>query len=76
MTARLTQYAVENWEVLDGFAVSQGLPPLVELEQDRFCNFVWWWLTRGADGSQESERQIERMKACLLYTSPSPRDRG
>ena len=49
MTVRLVRTAVANWETLDGYAVAHGMGDLRLLDLDRFCNFVWYMLTRNAD---------------------------
>ena len=59
MIARYGQIARQNWEDLDGYAVGHGMPPLTSLPLDRFCNWVWWMLTREAN---ESDRQKIRAK--------------
>jgi len=43
---RLARIATDNWAEIDGFAASQNMPPLEEMQVDRFTNFVWWWATR------------------------------
>lgn len=37
------------------------------LPLDRFCNFLWWWMTRNANNQQT----IEKMKATLWRPPPS-----
>lgn len=49
MTLRLTNIALDHWREIDGFAVSQNMPDLRTLPLGRFCSFVYWWATRGAD---------------------------
>lgn len=51
VSIRLVSTLVRDWQMLDGYAVSHGLPDLRETGLDRVCNFVYWWLTRNADQS-------------------------
>lgn len=73
MTIKLARVAADNWASLDGLAVSLGLPDLRKLRVDRFCNFIWWWLTRNAAEQQE----IDKMRATLWRppagVAPDPR---
>lgn len=52
MTARLAASALGHWEELDGFALAHQMPPLAELPLDRFCNFVYWRITDGAEAPE------------------------
>ena len=54
MTLRLTSLALDHWREIDGFAVSQNMPPLQRLPLSRFCNFVYWWATRNGE---DTDRQ-------------------
>lgn len=58
MTQRLVAIAVEHWRDLDGYAVGHNLPELDTMPLSRFCNFIWWWLTRNAD--QKERDKLER----------------
>ena len=62
MTQRLLATANDEkvWAVLDGYALGHGLD-LESLRLDRFCNFVWWFMTRNA----ESEQEVEKLRATL-----------
>lgn len=64
MTQRLIALAVEHWRDLDGYAVAHSMPKLQELELDRLCSFVWWWVTRNAE--QKERERFERR----LYMPP------
>lgn len=37
------------------------MPKLTKLELDRFCNFIWWWMTRNAQNQQD----VDKLKAKL-----------
>ncbi len=41
--------AEDNWQALDGYAVSQGMAELGKLPLSRFLNFVHWWATRNIE---------------------------
>jgi hypothetical protein len=47
VTGRLAATALAHWELLDGYAVAHGMPDLMDLKIDRFCNYVYWMLTKG-----------------------------
>lgn len=55
MTQRLIALAVEHWTDLDGYAVAHSIPRLQELDIDRLCNFVWWWVTHNADQKERDK---------------------
>lgn len=57
---RLGSIATTNYETLDGFAVSQNMPPLESLPLKRFCNFVYWYVTRKGD-----ENEVTKFRAKL-----------
>lgn len=44
---------------MDGFAVAHNID-LDVLSLSRFCNFIWWWLTREA-----SSNEVEKFKTRL-----------
>lgn len=52
--------ALESWAVLDGYAVSHGMPHLLDLPLDRFANYVYWMATKNLD-----EQGIEKFRAKL-----------
>lgn len=58
MTQRLVAIAVEHWPDIDGYAVSRGLGRLEDMPLDRFANFVWWWVTHGADEKERDKFRI------------------
>lgn len=39
---------------------------LRRLPLDRFCNFIWWWLTRNA----QDQVQVEKVRAILWRPPP------
>lgn len=43
------------------------MPDLRTLPLDRFCNFLWWWMTRNAQEAQT----VERIKATLWRPPPA-----
>lgn len=45
--------AEDNWQALDGFAVSQGMAELGRLRLPRFLNFVHWWATRNIEDERD-----------------------
>ena len=51
MTQRLLMIGQERWADIDGYAAGHGIE-LDDLSLSRFCNFVWWWLTREAPQSE------------------------
>lgn len=51
---------IDNWETLDGLALSQGLPDLRTLPLGRVCNFVYYFLTKDGD-----EQGIAKFRAKL-----------
>lgn len=67
MTVRLSQVALTYWADLDGLAVSRNMPPLQSLPVDRFCNFVWWWMTRNADEAERKRLQARIWQPPLDY---------
>lgn len=64
MTQRLIALAVEHWRDLDGYAVGHNIGELEEMSLGRFCNFIWWWMTRNAE--QKERDKLERH----LYMPP------
>ena len=46
--------------MIDGYALGHGVD-LEALRLDRFCNFMWWFITRNA----ESEQAVEKLRARL-----------
>jgi len=72
VTARLAATALGHWEELDGFAVAHNMPPLEKLPLDRFCNFIYWRITDGADATE-----LAKFRAQLWMpprgTQPDPR---
>jgi len=65
VTVRLVRTAVGNWETLDGYAVAHGMPDLRDLPLDRFCNFVWYMLTRNSE-----KKDVDQMRAKLWVPPP------
>ena len=66
MTVRLVRTAVANWETLDGYAVAHGMKgDLRDMPLDRFCNFVWFMMTRNAE-----KKDIDSMRAKLWVPPP------
>ena len=55
MTLRLAGFALQNWAELDGYAVSQNMPPLTDLPLDRFSNFIIWYCLRNADEKERAK---------------------
>lgn len=49
MTLRLLSVLEAEWETIDGYAVSQGLPDLDDLPLGRLANFIWFFLIRNGD---------------------------
>lgn len=49
--------------------MSQGLPDLRRLPLDRFCNFIWWWLTRNASSNVD----VEKVRLALWRPPPGTR---
>lgn len=58
---RLLAVAVHFWAELDGWAVGHGGDRLEVLSLDRFCNFVWWWMTRNAEKEEDVDKLRERL---------------
>lgn len=56
MTLRLTSTALDRWADLDGWAASLNLPDLRDLPLERFCNLVWYWLTKDAEDPNEVDK--------------------
>ena len=69
MTVRLVLTAVSNWDTLDGYAAAHGMPALLELTLDRFCNFTWYMMTRYAE-----KKDLDQMKAKLWAPPPGWRE--
>lgn len=46
---------------IDGLAASLGMKDLRKMTLERFCNFIWWVLTRNL----ESEAELSKLKAKL-----------
>ena len=65
MTVRLVHAAVSNWDTLDGYAAAHGMPDLLELTLDRFCNFTWYMLTRYSE-----QKDIDQLKAKIWVPPP------
>ena len=65
MTVRLVHTAVANWETLDGYAVAHGMADLRTLTLERFCNYVWFMLTRNAE-----QKDIDKLRARLWVPPP------
>ena len=66
MTLRLARLALDNWDDIDGYAVSRNMPPLASLPLGRFVNFVWWWATRNA----QSPAEVEKFRTRLWVPPP------
>jgi hypothetical protein len=66
---RLVASAIGAWDELDGYAVSQNMPPMQLLPLDRFLHFVWHMLVRNAD-------RKERTKMEAKLWAPPPEERG
>jgi hypothetical protein len=64
------QVAVANWAHLDGYAVAHGMPDLRELPLERFCNFVWYMMTRNAE-----PREVDRLQQQLWVPPKSERNK-
>lgn len=56
MIYRYGQIARQNWQDLDGYAVGHNMPDLRKLPLDRFCNWLWWMMTKNAKNEQEREK--------------------
>lgn len=69
MTLRYGQIAEAHWDDLDGYAVGHNMPRLESLPLSRFCNWIWWMLTRNAN---EQEREKTRAK----IWRPPPTEKG
>lgn len=65
MTVRLVRTAVANWETLDGYAVAHGMDDLRNLPLERFCNFVWYMLTRNSE-----KKDVDQLRAKLWVPPP------
>jgi hypothetical protein len=59
--------AVDQWELIDGYAAGHNMPDLRTLPLARFCNFIWWIATRNAN-----EAEHAKMKAQLWRPPPPP----
>ena len=46
--------------MVDGFALAQSMPDLRETDLDRFCNFIYWFMTKEADSES-----VEKFRAKL-----------
>lgn len=66
MTLRYGQIAEAHWPDLDGYAVGHNMPPLDSLPLGRFCNWLWWMLTRNAN-----EQEKEKIRAKLWRPPPA-----
>ena len=69
VASRLITSARQDWARFDGWAAAQGVDP-IDLPMDRFCNLVYYWLTRGADPRRRDEidRTLERPPAGATAT--------
>jgi hypothetical protein len=65
VTVRLVRTAVSNWDTLDGYAVAHNMGDLRLLELERFCNFVWFMMTRFAE-----KKDVDAMRAKLWVPPP------
>lgn len=52
MTQRLVSLLLSHWDEVNGFSVSQNMPPLETLEMDRFTSFLYWYFTRNGDPNE------------------------
>jgi hypothetical protein len=74
VTVRLVRTAVANWETLDGYAVAHGMEDLRTLELDRFCNFVWFMMTRHAEKKDADQMRAKLWVPPPKATGPIPRN--
>jgi hypothetical protein len=51
VTLRLGATALGSWPELDGFAVAHGIQDPRTLPLDRFCNLVWYLISKGEDAT-------------------------
>ena len=58
MTHRLLHLAEERWADIDGYGVGHGFDPY-DLPLSRLCNFVWWWVTNGAQPKDVDKFKIK-----------------
>ena len=65
MTVRLVRTAVANWETLDGYAAAHGMKPLRLMELERFCNYVWYMMTRNGE-----KKDNDQLRAKLWVPPP------
>ena len=72
MTTRLVQLALEEWSEIDGWATGHGLN-LEKLPLGRFCNFVQWWATQGAE---EADKQKFRAHLWIPPKGQAPDPSG
>jgi hypothetical protein len=54
VTQRLVLFAMENWVLFNGWAISQGVRPL-RLRIDDFCDLVYYWAARNADEADQAK---------------------
>lgn len=53
--------AARSWADLDGYCVAHGIPDPRELPLERFCNLVWYMMTRNA----KDEAAVAKIRAQL-----------
>lgn len=68
MTLRYGQVAKQHWADLDGYAMGHNMPDLRRVPLDRFCNWMWWMLTRSS-----SENEREKVRAQIWRPPPDVR---
>lgn len=60
VTRRLIQTAAADWSSFDGWVfASTGKDP-INLPLHRFCNLVYYWLTKGVEGNAEALADFDR----------------
>lgn len=52
--------AADHWADFDGFSVSRNVDP-TRLPLDRFCSYVWWWVTSRMHEKKDLDKFEQRL---------------
>jgi len=71
--ARLIATAGARWPDFDGWAASRAVDPIA-LPLDRFCNLVYYWLTRNANEQRRAsiDEHLDRLPAGETRQTAAP----
>jgi len=74
VTSRLIATARAHWETLDGYAVAHGMPSLNDIEIDRLCNFIYWFICQNRNENEVAKlrTRIWRPPAGVVADARSP----